>query len=197
MSIIKKNRKTLSEAFFTSQTNVADCVNGISLNLTSGCKNYEYCEAYQTVEYFVKILSKLLEDEEKPVRLSSKAPSLEDIERSKVLSVFCISENYPNRLDLRINKSKVHLHGFIYGIHKYNKELKEFLRELSLEVKMLPYFRQRSRYSLMVKPVSDPIDDNIRRDSLSQLMMYIENPPPNTWMNYLKNVNSHQLLYAL
>jgi len=194
-----KIKKTISNGFFDNLNihNTLDCINGIKIDLTSSDKNFEYAEALCTITSVVEILNKSLNRKQKP-KVFSKIPSKEEIQSSNLFSVFSIGVNYPSQNTLKMNRSKVHIHAFVYGVHNFRKEIEQFLFDVDNGIKRQKYFKTKNRHSLFIKPVTDELDSAIRaKSSIGPLIEYIVNPKPGTWMNYQKNVNSNQLLYYL
>lgn len=192
-------KRTLSSGFFESLniSNILDCVNGLKIDLTSSDKDFEYAEANEAIGSVVDILNKSLNRKVKP-KVYSRIPSEEQIQNTDLISVFCIAINYPKQNALKMNRSKVHIHSYQYGVHNFNRKINEFLFEVDSQIKKLNYFNKKNRHSIFIKPVTDPIDDQIRKKgSLQPLIEYIKNPKTGTWMNYQKNINSNQMLYYI
>jgi hypothetical protein len=103
----------------------------------------------------------------------------------------CVYSIAPNQ-----NNSNFHIHGFIFGVSNYSLNINSWIYYIETELKKLKPLSRKNRYSVVLKPVEDPIDKTIREDnSYKFLAEYITQPEYGTFLHYLIFRNSKQLFY--
>ena len=94
------------------------------------------------------------------------------------------------------NNSNSHIHGFLFGASNYPKDIKTWIFYVESELKKLKPLSKKNRYSIVMKPIEDPIDKTIREtNSYKSFVEYLTKPEYGTFLHYLIYRNSKQLFY--
>jgi hypothetical protein len=178
---------------FSGLRGIDDLVNGLAITLTSGDKSFDFSEAYLTLSDITQILYQSVDTEPSGIRARTRPPTDKDINFSLLGKRLVIAYSIaPNK-----NQENVHIHGYVYGLSNYAKDIKTWISYMETELKRLKPFSSKNRYSIVMKPVYDPIDVEIRDSgSYEYLVSYLTSPHYDTFLHYLAYRNNKQLLYS-
>jgi hypothetical protein len=176
--------------YFIGCDNTNDLVEGIALTITSS-GNFDYADCYENLKPITDIFYQSIKN---PVttRIYTKPPNDIEVEISltekRLIIVYVIA---PHK-----NGDNYHIHGFIYGLHNYSIPINDFTSYVDREIKKLKYLSSKNRYSVLLKPITDQLDFQIREhNSYEPLLNYITKPQFDTFTHYLKHKNSNQFIY--
>lgn len=177
---------------FDSLKSTNDLINGLALTLTSSDKDFGASSAMMMLPEIVQAFHRNLGINLGNAPLHSRPPTEKQASKTLssryLISAFAIAPN--------LNESKHHIHGFIFGIHNHSKDLKDFIVNVDAELKMLRPLSKKNRYSVVMKPIGDPIDADIRyQDSYQPLIDYIAKPSYGTFSHYITYHNSRNLIF--
>jgi hypothetical protein len=186
MNILKIN------PHFIEHPNLNDLINGVSITIQSSDMNFSYAEAYMLLPEITNVLYKSIDLIPSNPNTKLKSPTEKEIEitlsMGHLIIVYCIA---PNK-----NNFNYHIHLFVYGFHNHTNEINSWSSCVENELKKLKYFNRKNRYSVVIKPVIDNIDSEIRnQNSYSPLTNYINKPEYGTFIHYLIYKNNKELLF--
>jgi hypothetical protein len=185
---------TTSYPHFTGLYCTTDLVNGLAITLTSSDKTFDYTEAFLVLSGITRVLHNSIDITKiETIDPKRKPPTQKDIESSLLLNQLVIAYSIaPNQ-----NHHNFHIHGYIYGLSNHKKDIKTWTSYVEYELKKLIPFSRKNRYSIVMKPVYDPIDMEIREsNSYDSLAEYLSNPHYDTFLHYLVYHNNGQILYS-
>lgn len=177
--------------YFIECDNTNDLINGIAITITSS-GNFDYADCYETLKPITEILYQGIRNPVKTT-LYTQAPTDIELEISLIEKrLICVYVIAPHK-----KGDNHHIHGFIYGLHNYTIPINDFTFYVDSEIKKLKNLSSKNRYSVLMKPITDPLDRNIRdKNSYEPLLDYITNPQFDTFTHYLKHKNSNQFIYS-
>jgi hypothetical protein len=184
-------KTTFNNPHFISINDTTDLINGLSVTLTSSDKNFDFVEAYSLLPEINRVFYESVGVKPYTLKNHTKSPDAKTIETTllmgQLVSAYSISPNQ--------NQSNFHVHGFIYGLNNYSRDISEWIHYMESELKKLKFLNRKNRYSIVMKPITDLIDKNIRESSYKSLVEYLTNPEYDTFLHYLIYRNSRQLFY--
>lgn len=177
---------------FDSLKSTNDLINGLAITLTSSDKDFGASSALtllpEIIQVFYRNLGINLSDSPLHSRPPTEKQASKTLSSKHLVSAFAIVPN--------LNESKYHIHGFIYGIHNHSKDLKSFITSVDADLKTLRPLSKKNRYSVVMKPICDPIDADIRpQNSYKPLIDYLANPSYGTFTHYMTYHNSRNLIF--
>lgn len=177
---------------FDSLKSTNDLINGLAITLTSSDKDFGASSALTLLPEIIQVFHRNLGINLENTPLYGKPPTEKQASKTlsskHLVSTFAIAPN--------LNESKYHIHGLIYGIHNHSKDLKSFITSVDTDLKTLRPLSKKNRYSVVMKPICDPIDVEIRAsDSYKPLVDYLANPSYGTFMHYITYHNSRSLIF--
>ena len=177
--------------YFIEYTNTTDIVNGIAITITSSL-SFDYADCYMSLPDITNIFYESIKN---PVKsnLYTKPPTDIELEISlierRLIGLYVIA---PHK-----KRDNFHIHGFFYGLHNYNIKINDFTNYVEKEIKKLKHLNSKNKYSVLIKPITDNLDRQIRdENSYEPLLNYIINPEFDSFTHYLKTKNSNQFIYT-
>lgn len=169
-----------------------DLVNGLAITLTSSDKDFGASSALTVLPEIIQVFYRNLGINPANNTLNSRPPTEKQATKTlsgrHLVSAFAIAPN--------LNESKYHIHGFIYGIHNHSKDLKGFITSVDADLKTLRPLSKKNSYSVLMKPICDPIDADIRsQNSYRPLIDYLATPSYGTFAHYITYHNSRNLIF--
>lgn len=173
--------------------NTNDLINGLFLTINTTSSDFDYASAY---ELLPEVVSKFYECiGSKPFSLTSTTtiPSKEDID------VISIGGQFLVVCSIGLNKTgeKTHIHMWVYNLHSFNKNYRNFCKELTKKLKGLKGISKRNEFSVKLVPCTDAIDAEVRKSNYNNQVIidYIRNREYNTLMNYFATKNNKNFIY--
>lgn len=173
--------------------NTNDLVNGLFLTINTTSNDFDYANAYEILPEIVSSIHKCINLAPKSLKPNLLAPNEDDVELiilfGKLLVLFSIGLNKDGQ--------KNHIHAWIYNLHSFTQDYKEFCIKLTKNLKSIRGISRRNEFSVKLIPCTDPIDSKIRKSNYNYRVIsdYIKDCEYDTLMNYFYTKNSKDFIY--
>jgi hypothetical protein len=167
-----------------------DLVNGIHLSVTFEDPDTSPGDIFKITPRIIKNLYLSLGSFIEDPKITTVPPSAKDLEKTQdsknLLLVLCIA---PNSKTMRH-----HLHAFVYFVHNFSIDLERFFKDFDRMTRQIPGISTRG-WPVFYTAVTDPLDQQIRKNGLNYLADYIKRREYPSLVHYFDNKNSKNFLY--
>lgn len=173
--------------------NTNDLINGLFLTVNTVSKDFDYANAYEILPEIVSSIYDCIDSKPYSLKPNLSVPTEDDIEfiaiASKILILFSIGLNK--------DRQKNHIHAWIFNLHSFTYDYKEFCIQLKKNLKNIRGISKRNEFSVKLIPCTDPVDSKIRESNYNYKVVsnYIKDREYNTLMNYFSTKNSKDFIY--
>lgn len=182
--------KFVNTTDFYKVNTTLDLVNGIHLTFTFEDSCTSPGDIFRISPRIIENLYSSLGSFIKDPEITTVPPSAKDLEKTqdskRLLLVLCIA---PNSRTIRH-----HLHAFVYFVHNFSIDLERFFKDFDRMTRQVPGISTRG-WPIFYTAVTDPLDQQIRKNGLNYLAQYIKKREYPSLVHYFDNKNSKNFLY--
>jgi hypothetical protein len=175
--------------FYNIRTTL-DLVNGLHLTITFADVCTSPGDIFKITPRIIENLYSSLGSFIRDPEITARPPSAADLEKTqdekKLLLVLCIA---PNSKTIRH-----HLHAFVYFVHNFSIDFESFFKTFDRKGRQIAGISTKG-WPIFYSAVTDPLDQQIRKEGLDYLAQYIRKRDYPSLMHYFENKNSKNFLY--